>query len=60
MGSAFYFLCSRYSGPLTPTARMAIIVEFANRVDPDESAHNELFHLHLLSLSSGICFLNMT
>ena len=29
--------------------------EFANRVDPDEAAHNELPHLNLPCLPSSLC-----
>ena len=45
----FYFLISNL---LILTAPKIKIVKFANRVDPDEAAHNELPHLDLHCLPS--------
>ena len=44
---------------ITPKAPNRKIVEFVNRVDPDEVAHNEPPHLDLHCLPSSLEILNM-
>ena len=44
---------------LTHKAPNTTIAEFANTVDTDEMAHNELFHLDLPCLPSSLCFFNI-
>ena len=42
--------------PLTRKAPNTTIAEFANTVDPDETAHNEPSHLDLQCLPSSLSF----
>ena len=44
---------------LTLKAPNTTIAEFANTVDPDETAHNEPSHLDLQCLPSSLCFFNI-
>ena len=46
-------------GALRVKAPKMKIVEFANSIDPDEAAHNELPHLDLHFLSSILCSLTL-
>ena len=48
-----------YDHGLTLDASKMKIVEFANRVDPDEVAHNEPRHLDQLCLPSTLLILSM-
>ena len=52
--------CGEWNFPsLTLKAPNTTIAEFANTVDPDETAHNEPSHLDLQSLPSSLWFFNI-
>ena len=55
----FYITPVCYNTILTHKAPNTTTADFANTVDPDETAHNELSHLDLQCLPSGLLIFYM-
>ena len=54
-----HFGCTVVSYSLTRIAPNVTIAEFANTVDPDETAHDESSHLDLQCLPVSLSFFNI-